>query len=116
MAEVLGPEKYAPAHLRTPEEKGDGPRVAYLHKRTQANPSENLSVTVQRIACMSMEEIDRLIHSLEGVRGLMRSEGERISREIAGYASLSHSAVMAMRVMSDSIKEWKDGPDKAAAK
>ena len=60
------------------------------------NPPENLSATVQRIASVSMEEIDRLIHSLEGVRGLMRTEGERISREIAGYASLSHSAVTAM--------------------
>ena len=116
MAEVLGPEKYAPTHLRAPEQRSNGPGVAYLHKRAQSNPSENLSATVQRIASTSMEEIDRLIHSLEGVRGLMRTEGERISREIAGYASLSHSAVTAMRVMSDSIKEWKDGPDKAAAK
>ena len=116
MTEVLGPEKYAPAHLRAPEQRSNGPGVAYLHKRTQTNPSENLSATVQRIASVSMEEIDRLIHSLEGVRGLMRTEGERISREIAGYASLSHSAVTAMRVMSDSIKEWKDGPDKAVAK
>jgi len=48
------------------------------------------------------------------VRGLMRTEGERISREIAGYASLSYSAVTTMKVLADSIKEWKGGPDKTA--
>ena len=113
MAEVVGPEKYAPAHLREPEQRSGGPRLAYPHnQRSQALLSENLNATIQRIASVSIDEIDRLIHSLEGVRGLMRTEGERISREIDGYASLSHSAVATMRVMEDSIKGWKGGPDK----
>jgi len=115
MAEVLGPEKYAPAHLREPEQRSGGPRLAYPHnQRSQALLSENLNATIQRIASVSIDEIDRLIHSLEDVRGLMRTEGERISREIAGYASLSYSAVATMKVMADSIKEWKGGPDKTA--
>jgi hypothetical protein len=41
---------------------------------------------------------------------MLRSEGERVSREIAGYASLSHASMTAMRVIGDSLKQWKDGP------
>jgi len=68
---------------------------------------------LQRIAGMSLEEIDRVIRELESVRDMMRNEGERVSREIAGYASLSHTATTAMKVIADSIHEWKNGPDKS---
>ena len=66
-----------------------------------------------RAASTSLEEIDRVIRALEGVRDMVRNEGERVSREIAGYASLSHAAVTAMEVMADSIKKWRDGQDKS---
>jgi hypothetical protein len=42
----------------------------------------------------------------------LRNEGERVSREVAGYASLSHAATTAMKVFADSIKQWKDAADK----
>jgi len=113
MAEVVGSNTYVRADFREPEQRSGASRLAYPHnQRDQAPHSENLNATIQRIASVSMEQIDRLIHSLEDVRGLMRTEGERISREIDGYASLSHSAVATMRVMEDSIKGWKGGPDK----
>ena len=57
-----------------------------------------------------MEEIDRVIRELEGVRDMLRNEGERVSREIAGYASLSHASMTAMKVIADSLKQWKDAP------
>ena len=112
MAEVLGPDTYERPNLREPEQLSGAPRLAPHNQQSQALLSENLNATVQRIASVSIDEIDRLIHSLEGVRGLMHTESERISREIAGYASLSHSAVATMRVMTDSISKWKGGPDK----
>jgi hypothetical protein len=43
----------------------------------------------------------------------LRNEGVRVSREVAGYASLSHAATTAMKVIADSIKQWKDAPDKS---
>ena len=55
-----------------------------------------------------MEEIDRVILELQGVRDMLRSEGERVSREIAGYASLNHAAMTAMKVIGDSLKQWKE--------
>jgi hypothetical protein len=44
---------------------------------------------------------------------MMRNEGERVSREIAGYASLSHAAATAMKVITDSLTQWKSVPDKS---
>jgi hypothetical protein len=61
-----------------------------------------------------MEEIDRVILELQGVRDMLRNEGERVSREIAGYASLNHAAMTAMKVIGDSLKQWKEGPDAPA--
>jgi len=73
-------------------------------------PSENINALIRRVAGASMEEIDRVISELQGVRDMLRSEGERVSRELAGYASLSHASMTAMKVIGDSLKQWKDAP------
>jgi hypothetical protein len=117
MAEESGPEKYAPPDRRAPERRNDE-RIAILRQQQRqadpANaPAEDLNALVRRVASVSLEEIDRVIRALQGVREMMGNEGERVSREVAGYASLSHAAVAAMKVMADSIKEWKHGPDKS---
>ena len=90
--------------------------VATLRRQrneTDAPPdptAENLNALIRRIAGASMEEIDRVILELQGVRDMLRSEGERVSRELAGYASLSHASMTAMKVIGDSLKQWKDAP------
>ena len=38
-----------------------------------------------------MEEIDRVIRDLESVRDMLRTEGERVSREIKGYVNAAVS-------------------------
>src|SRR3972149_1874426 len=75
--------------------------------------ADNLNALSRRVSGASMEEIDRVILELQGVRDMLRNEGERVSREIAGYASLSHAAMTAMKVIGDSLKQWKSAPDKA---
>ena len=72
--------------------------------------AESLNTLIRRVAGASMEEIDRVILELQGVRDMLRSEGERVSRELAGYASLSHASMTAMKVIGDSLKQWKDAP------
>jgi len=90
--------------------------VATLRRQrneTDAPPdpaAENLNALIRRVAGASMEEIDRVILELQGVRDMLRSEGERVSRELAGYASLSHASMTAMKVIGDSLKQWKDAP------
>lgn len=109
----LGPEIYAPPHRRAPEKLSDADHIAFLHRqRDEAYPAndpaaENLNALIQRVAGASMDEIDRVVGELEGVRDMLRNEGERVSREIAGYASLSQASMTAMKVIADSIKQWK---------
>ena len=89
------------AHLRRPRSEAD----------TAADPAaEHLNALIRRVAGASMDEIDRVILELQGVRDMLRSEGERVSRELAGYASLSHASMTAMKVIGDSLKQWIDAP------
>lgn len=132
-SEKSGPEKYAPVR-NVPEKLADVDQaaatafegeirefvrrdVAFLRRQrnegdTAMDPAaaENLNALIRRVAGASMEEIDRVILELQGVRDMLRNEGERVSRELAGYASLSHASMTAMKVIADSLKQWKDAP------
>jgi|ERR1700688_1150168 len=131
-SEKSGPEKYAPDQS-APQKLADVDQaaanafegeirefvrrdVAFLRRqRNDGDPvpdpiTENLNSLIRRVSGASMEEIDRVILELQGVRDMLRSEGERVSREIAGYASLSHALMTAMKVIADSLKQWKDAP------
>jgi hypothetical protein len=88
--------------------------VAFLRRQrpeteTSEPVSDNLNGLIRRVSGASMEEIDRVIVELQGVREMLRSEGERVGREIAGYASLSHAAMTAIKVIGDSLTQWKNG-------
>jgi hypothetical protein len=72
--------------------------------------AENLNSLIRRVAGASMEEIDRVILELQAVRDMLRNEGDRVSREISGYASLSHAATTSMKVIADSLTQWRSGP------
>ena len=82
------------------------PATQMAGRDTQA---EQVNALVARVANASMEEIDRVILELQGVREMLRAEGERVTRDIAGYASLSHAALTSMRVIGDSLAQWKTG-------
>ncbi|MGC1827832.1 MAG: hypothetical protein WA723_19535 [Pseudolabrys sp.] len=106
------PEIYAPSDRGAPEQPYDV-RIAPLRPQTEAGQSNDrsagsLDALIRRIAGASMDEIDSVIRELESLRNMVRNEGERVSREIAGYAGLSHASMAAMKAISDSIKKWKD--------
>ncbi len=127
-----GPEKYAP-HRSAPIKLGDldqavsafeGEIREFVRRdvgaqrkppEAEMNPeasAENMNALIQRVSGASMEEIDRVIAELQGVRNMLREEGERVSREIAGYASLSHASMTAMKVIGESLAQWKSAPAK----
>ncbi len=76
--------------------------------------SDNLNALIRRVSGASMEEIDRVILELQSVRDMLRQEGDRVSREVSGYASLSHAAMTAMSVIADSLTQWKGEPPRQA--
>jgi hypothetical protein len=86
-------------------------------KRTDAGSGEfaasNIRSLVQRVAGTSLQEIDNLIGELQNLRDYIANEGERVQREITGYAQLNHAALTSTRIISDSMSKWKDALDEA---
>lgn len=137
-AEKSGPDKYAPPDRRPPEKLSDIDQaaanafegeirefvrrdVAFLRRprndvdgAPEQPVAENLNALIRRVSGASMDEIDRVISELQSVRGMLQAEGDRINREIAGYASLNHAAMTAMKVIGDSLTQWKAAPGKPA--
>lgn len=133
--EKSGPEAYAPNRNKPPEKLSEIDQAAanafegeirefvrrdvtQLRRQrgdaeTGPDPvTENLNALIRRVSGASVEEIDRVIAELQSVRDMLRAEGDRVSREIAGYASLSHAAMTAMKVIGDSVTQWKSTPDR----
>lgn len=83
------------------------------HSKTETSDestTENVNALIRQVSGASMEEIDRVILELQGVREMLRNEGERITRELAGFASLSHAAMTSMKIIADSVEQWKSPP------
>jgi hypothetical protein len=69
--------------------------------------AENVNSVIQRMAGASIEEVERVIAELQTVRDLLRAEGERVQREIAGYATLGQAAMSSMKIISESLARWR---------
>lgn len=68
---------------------------------------DNINSLIQRVAGQSLNEIDHVIGELTRVRDMLRSEGERVQREISGYATLSQNAMTSMKIIADSLAQWR---------
>jgi hypothetical protein len=67
----------------------------------------NVNSLIQRVAGTSLAEIENLISELEGLRDLLHAEGQRVQREISGYAQLSQAAMKSTRMIADNVSQWK---------
>jgi hypothetical protein len=98
--------------------------IAYLRRPpgtlntddTALEPSAEATVTnvnslIQRVAGTSLAEIEKLISELESLRDLLHSEGQRVQREISGYAQLSQAAMKSTRMIADNVTQWKRAAD-----
>jgi len=66
---------------------------------------------IQRVAGTSLAEIENLIAELEAVRDILHAEGQRVQREISGYAQLSQAAMKSTRLIADNVAQWKRAVD-----
>jgi hypothetical protein len=62
---------------------------------------------VQRVAGVSLDQLDDAIVDLRQLRDFLHSEGERIQREISGYLQLNHLAIDSTKSIVDNIVQWK---------
>ena len=77
---------------------------------------ESVSSVIERVAGASVTEIERVMAELSRVRDMLRNEGERVQREISGYASLSQAAMTSMKIIGDSLVQWKSQAPQAIAR
>jgi hypothetical protein len=98
--------------------------IAYLRRPSVAASNEtttldataeatvnNVNSLIQRVAGTSLAEIEKLISELEGLRDLLHAEGQRVQREISGYAQLSQAAMKSTRMIADNVTQWKRAAD-----
>ena len=85
--------------------------VAHL-RRPQVDPASeqaasNINSLLDRVSGSSVSEIDSLIADLRNVRDFLQTEGERVQREIASYAQLSQVAMTSVKIIAESMSQWK---------
>ena len=71
----------------------------------------NVNSLIQRVAGTSLADIETLISELESLRDLLHAEGQRVQREISGYAQLSQAAMKSTRMIADNVTQWKRAAD-----
>jgi hypothetical protein len=96
------------AYLRRPPTLT--PETTALEPSTEATVN-NVNSLIQRVAGTSLAEIENLIGELESLRDLLHAEGQRVQREISGYAQLSQAAMKSTRMIADNVTQWKRAAD-----
>ena len=102
------------AYLRRPAPSllagTETPPAPALEPSTEATVN-NVNSLIQRVAGSSLAEIENLISELESLRDLLHAEGQRVQREISGYAQLSQAAMKSTRMIADNVTQWKRAAD-----
>ncbi len=93
-------------HLASPETAPHGTPL-----ESSESAVNNVNSLIQRVAGTSLAEIEKLISELESLRDLLHAEGQRVQREISGYAQLSQAAMKSTRMIADNVNQWKRAAD-----
>ena len=98
------------AYLRRPapgllSNRRDGARAGHRGHRQQCQLAD-------RARRRHLARRDRKpIGGLESLRDLLHAEGQRVQREISGYAQLSQAAMKSTRMIADNVAQWKRTAD-----
>ena len=100
------------AYLRRPQVASPetAPQAAPLDQTSESTVN-SVNSLIQRVAGTSLAEIEKLISELESLRDLLHAEGQRVQREISGYAQLSQAAMKSTRMIADNVTQWKRAAD-----
>src|SRR5260370_41442689 len=90
---------------RVSDTSGVCPTICTL---TGVFPANSLSALLRRVSGSSTREIDGLIGDLRDLREKLRSDGDRIHREIVEYAALSQQVMQLSKIISESVKRLPD--------
>ncbi len=98
------------AYLRRPTPSMVGGTDVPVDQTAEASVN-SVNSLIQRVAGTSLAEIENLVSELEALRDLLHAEGQRVQREISGYAQLSLAAMKSTRMIADNVAQWKQTAD-----
>jgi hypothetical protein len=75
-------------------------------------PAENLSALLGRVSENSTSQIDDLVGDFGRLREKLRTDGERIQREIEEYAALSQQVMQLTKTISESVEKVRASVDR----
>jgi predicted small metal-binding protein len=80
-----------------------------LERQTESSDAEmsgeHLGNLLRQVSETSIDEIDSLIVELKTLHKKLQTDGDRIQRDIAEHAELSHQAMQLTKIISDSVKK-----------
>jgi hypothetical protein len=82
--------------------------VAHARTSQREKPARinDLNSVIRRISGVSVMEINEIIRQLQGLRDHLRHEAERVQREIAQYAQMSHAAAKSTKIIAETLSRW----------
>src|SRR5262249_19676017 len=107
---MSGPFEFAKYYKRPEFEKPLRP--ARAAESDGQMPTENLSDLLGQVSESSMGGSDSLIGDFERLRGKLRTDGERIQREIEEYAALSQQVMLVTKTISESVEKVRASADR----
>jgi chemotaxis protein histidine kinase CheA len=75
-------------------------------------PTENLSELLGRVSNNSTGQIDNLVGDFQQLREKLRTDGERIQREIEEYNTLSEMVMQMTKTISESVEKVRASADR----
>ncbi len=70
--------------------------------------TERTKSYLARLTSKSLEKLERLMSEIQEMQEFLRSEGERVEREIANYAKLNQSiALTATKIKAETVGTWR---------
>jgi hypothetical protein len=89
----------APLPAESPPPGGEGV--------TSSMPDQSdVTAIIQRVAGLSIGELDKTIQGLQQLRAFLASEEERMRREMAEYLKLTQSSISSTKAMSEMIANF----------
>ena len=86
-----------------------GPSREIVESGSEAAANSIVGV-IQRVAGTSVSDIDNLIADLSQLRDHLHDEGQRVQHEITNYAQMSQAVLQSLKVISETVGQFKRGP------
>jgi putative protein kinase ArgK-like GTPase of G3E family len=97
------------ATLQPAKESSDA-KVPDLHTDALSSAETDVEIAplILKVGASSIAGLEKLLSELQEAKNFLQSEGERVQRETAQYTNLARTASASVKIISDSVREWRE--------